>query len=80
MKNRTIIWYVVKYVSLIVATIGMWQWSGVLITAKSDIQNLIGVALCTGLFLGVVLTFRSDVIKVIKAFNESKTKKNDENE
>jgi|LauGreDrversion4_2_1035121.scaffolds.fasta_scaffold253134_5 hypothetical protein len=66
MKNKTIIWYTVKYFILGTVTIYVWQLAGKLATAKDDFQNIIGSALLAGLFLTWVLVFKHDLGKVVE--------------
>ena len=64
MKNKTIIWYTVKYFILFTVTTYCWQWAGELVSVKNDVQNIVGSALFAGLFLTWVLVLKHDIAKL----------------
>lgn len=68
MKNKTIIWYTVKYFVIFTLTTYLWQTAGELSTAKDDVQNIVGGALFAGLFLTWVLVLKHDLTKVGEKF------------
>jgi len=75
MKNKTIIWYVLKYFVLISGGFIAWQYAAKLATERDDLKNLIGYALFTGIVLTIVLTLKSEFAKL----SEDSPKKNIKN-
>ena len=70
LTNYNIVKYCSKY--FFVLTIGAYIYnvSTNLINQKSDVANLVGTALLTGLFIGSVLILKSDVTKLVKNLKE----------
>jgi TRAP-type C4-dicarboxylate transport system permease small subunit len=77
LTNYNIVKYSAKYFFICIFVAYIWNISSNLINQKSDIANLIGTALFTGLLIGVGLVFKSDVTKLVKNIKETKNKENE---
>lgn len=79
LSNYNIWKYCVKYFFSLTITAYVFSISSMLMNEKDNISNLLGSALFAGLFLGWVLTLKSDVTKLVRNIkNKEETKKNDE--
>lgn len=74
-NNKTIVKYCVKYFCVIGVGSFLYDVSTKLINQKSDIANLVGSALCAGLFIAVLLILKSDVTKLVKSNKNNKNNK-----
>jgi len=71
--NFNILKYCSKYFFLLVGSAYVTQLSTKMVNAKNDVENLVGITLFVGLFLGSVLILKSDVTKLVKTFKQNKT-------
>ena len=71
LTNYNIVKYCVKY--FVVLTVGTYvcNMSGHLINQKSDVDNLIGIALFDGLLIGSLLVLRTDLTKLVKNIKDN---------
>lgn len=72
-SNYNIWKYCTKYFFILTIGAYLYDVSTRLINQKSDVANLGGTALLTGLFVFSLLILRSDVTKLVKNIKEDKT-------
>ncbi len=76
-SNKNIVKYCAKYFFILIVVAYLYNLSTNLVNQKSDIANLIGTTLFTGLLIGVGLVCKSDVTKLVKNIKETKNKENE---
>jgi CHASE2 domain-containing sensor protein len=73
--NRTIIWYIIKYLFIGIVTMYTWSVAAALLTAPHDIKNLVGLSLFAGLLICWCLLVKSELEKHITIQEKQKVNK-----
>jgi len=70
MSNKTIVKNATKYFLAVIVTMYLWQFAGKLVTAKNDIENIIGFVVYFAMSISWFLMLKRDITIVASKLNK----------
>lgn len=70
MSDKTIVKNATKYFLAILVTMYLWQFAGRMVTAKNDIENIIGYVIYFGMSISWFLMIKRDVTIAANKLNK----------
>ena len=70
MSNKTIVKNATKYFLAVIVTMYLWQFAGKLVTAKNDIENIIGFVVYFAMSISWFLMLKRDITIAVSKLNK----------